>query len=69
MTDEPIDTRGVYLMADTPLSAHPLLLEDGSGDKQLLAEVLCEDLSDDELQDLHEELHQEALKRQAEVEA
>lgn len=49
---EPIQQRGVYLMADTPLTAHPLAVEDGSGDKQLLAEVIAEELTDDEVDSL-----------------
>jgi len=53
---EPIRQRGVYLMADTPLTAHPLALEDGSGDKQLLADVIEESLTDEEIDDLISEL-------------
>jgi len=52
----PIQQRGVYLMADTPLTAHPLALADGSGDKNLLAETLAEQLSRDELDDLIQRL-------------
>jgi hypothetical protein len=52
----PIQQRGVYLMADTPLKAHPLALEDGSGDKQLLAETICENLADGEVDNLISEL-------------
>jgi len=55
---DPIQQRGVYLMADTPLTAHPLVLEDGSGDKQLLADVLSEDLTDEEVDDLITDLIQ-----------
>lgn len=53
---EPIQQRGIYLMADTPLTAHPLALEDGSGDKQLLAEAIGENLTDEEIDDLISEL-------------
>lgn len=44
MADGPDDgwPRGLYLLADTPLTAHPLAVEDGSGDRNLLAEVLAE---------------------------
>lgn len=55
-SESAIKQRGVYLMADTPLTAHPLALEDGSGDKGLLAEVLSEELTDDEVDDLISEL-------------
>lgn len=55
-TDPAIGQRGVYLMADTPLTAHPLALEDGSGDKNLLAEVLAEQLSDEDVDDLVSDL-------------
>lgn len=51
-----IEQRGIYMMADTPLSAHPLALEDGSGDKTLLAESLVETLTEDEVDDLINEL-------------
>lgn len=51
-----IDTRGLYLIADTPLTAHPLALEDGSGDKQLLAETIADELTDDEIDDVINEL-------------
>lgn len=44
--------RGIYLAADTPRSFTPLALEDGSGDKQLLAEALEGILSEDELDEL-----------------
>jgi hypothetical protein len=47
-------------MADTPLTAHPLVLEDGSGGKELLAEVLREKLDRDEIDDLVSDLIQEA---------
>lgn len=67
MTDdserEPITQRGLYLMADTPVMAHALLLEDGSGDRELLAEVLRDELSDDELGDLLVELAEESCLR------
>jgi len=55
---EPIQQRGVYLMADTPLAAHPLVLEDGTGDKQLLADLLTEQLTEEEVDDLISELIQ-----------
>jgi len=55
---KPIQQRGVYLMGDTPMTAHPLVLEDGSGDKQLLADTLSEQLSDQEVDDLISELIQ-----------
>jgi len=56
MEREPIQQRGIYLMADTPLTAHPLALEDGSGDKQLLADALADELTDEEVDDLINEL-------------
>lgn len=56
MTDEPIDQRGVYLFADTPLTAHPLALEDGSGDKALLAEAIDETCDDETLDGLIQDL-------------
>ena len=49
---ELIQQRGVYLMADTPPTAHPLAIEDGSGDKQLLAETVAEQLTDAEVDTL-----------------
>ncbi|GAA0200413.1 hypothetical protein ACFFQF_01030 [Haladaptatus pallidirubidus] len=49
---QPIRQRGIYLMADTPLSAMPLALEDGNGDKNLLADVLGDELTGEELDDL-----------------
>jgi hypothetical protein len=33
---------GLYLIADTPPTAHPLAVEDGSGDRELLREALAE---------------------------
>jgi ribosomal protein S27E len=51
-----VEQRGIYIMADTPLAAHPLALEDGGGDKKLLAESLAETLSEDEVDDLINEL-------------
>lgn len=60
---DPIDTRGVYLMADTPMMGHPLALEDGSGDKQLLGEVVAETLSQEELDVLIQDLIEESNER------
>ena len=40
--------RGVYLVADTPLTAHPLAVEGGGGDTKLLAEAIAEHLDADE---------------------
>ena len=51
MSEDAID-RGIYLAADTPRSFIPLALEDGSGDKKLLAEALVGILSEDELSEL-----------------
>ena len=53
---EPITKRGLYLMADTPLTAHPVAVEDGSGDKGLLAECIAEELTDEEIDGLINEL-------------
>lgn len=55
-SSEPITERGLYLMADTPLTAHPLALEDGSGDKRLLVECLEEHLAGNQLDRLLREL-------------
>jgi DNA-directed RNA polymerase subunit RPC12/RpoP len=52
----PIQQRGIYLMADTPLTAFPLVLEDGSGDTNLLAESLAENLGGDDLDALIQDL-------------
>lgn len=62
-TDPAIGQRGVYLMADTPLTAHPLALEDGSGDKQLLAEAIGEQLDQDDLDTLIQSLIEESNRR------
>lgn len=51
-----IEQRGLYLMADTPLTALPLAVEDGSGDKNLLAECLAEQLTGEEIDDLINDL-------------
>lgn len=51
MSEDAID-RGIYLAADTPRAFIPLALEDGSGDKRLLAEALVGILSGDELAEL-----------------
>lgn len=48
--------RGIYLAADTPRSFTPLALEDGRGDKQLLAEALAGILTEEELEELLSEL-------------
>lgn len=48
--------RGIYMLADTPLSATPLALEDGSGDKNLLAEVIVENLTSEDIDDLIQHL-------------
>lgn len=48
--------RGVYLVADTPLSLHALAVEGGGGDKGLLAEAVGEMLSDDEVDELINDL-------------
>jgi len=56
MSDALIEQRGLYLMADTPLTTHPLALEDGSGDNNLLAEAIAEQLTADEIDDLINEL-------------
>ncbi|APX98733.1 hypothetical protein [Natronorubrum daqingense] len=44
--------RGIYLAADTPRTFAPLALEDGGGDKELLADALEGILTDDELEEL-----------------
>ena len=44
--------RGIYLVADTPLTLHPLAVEGGGGDKQLLAEAITEQLDADETDEL-----------------
>lgn len=51
-----VSKRGVYLMADTPLTATPLAIEGGGGDKNLLAEALGEQLSQEELDALIQKL-------------
>lgn len=53
---ESINKRGIYLMADTPLTAHPLAVEGGGGDKLLLIEVLQEYLTEEEQRNLRSHL-------------
>ena len=48
--------RGIYLIADTPTSAMPLAVEDGSGDKMALIEALKENLTRKELSNLRTHL-------------
>lgn len=48
--------RGIYLVADTPLSLTPLALEGGGGDKNLLVEAIAEQLTDDELDEFIDNL-------------
>lgn len=40
--DEPLH-RGLYLLADTPATLHPVLTEDGAGDQGILTEMLAEE--------------------------
>ncbi|OLZ39125.1 hypothetical protein A6E15_19370 [Natrinema saccharevitans] len=49
---EPIDDRGIYLLADTPVQAHALATESGGSNHELLAEALAETLGDDALDEL-----------------
>jgi ribosomal protein S27E len=53
---EPIQDRGVFLIADTPPTAIPLALEDGEGDQQLLADAIIDHLDGGEVDDLINEL-------------
>lgn len=55
--------RGLYLIADSPTTARPLAVEDGSGDKNLLAEAAAENLALEELDDLINELIRESNRR------
>lgn len=41
--EAPSYPNGIYLIADTPKSATPLAVEDGSGDRALLREALAEE--------------------------
>ena len=60
---EPIQHRGIYMFADTPMVAHALALEDGSGDKGLLKEALYEQLTTEEIESLIEYLEEELKDR------
>ena len=44
--------RGIYLVADTPTMLHPLAVEGGGGDKELLAEAITEYLDPVETDEL-----------------
>ena len=44
--------RGIYLVADSPTTLHPLAVEGGGGDKKLLAETIAEQLDADETDEL-----------------
>ena len=44
--------RGIYLVADTPLTLHALAVEGGGGDKNLLAEAITEQLDAGETDEL-----------------
>ena len=48
MVDAEPTERGIYLVADTPSTLHPLAVEGGGGDKKLLAEAITEQLDADE---------------------
>ena len=48
MPDTEPTERGIYLAGDTPLTLHPLAVEGGGGDKNLLAEAITEQLDADE---------------------
>jgi hypothetical protein len=52
MTDTEPTERGIYLAADTPLTLHPLAVEGGGGDKNLLAEAITEQLDAGETDEL-----------------
>jgi hypothetical protein len=44
--------RGIYLVADTPLTLHALAVEGGDSDTKLLAEAITEQLDADETDEL-----------------
>lgn len=62
---------GIYLIGDSPLKMHPLALDDGTGDKKLLAEAIDERLEKEELDDLINDLIAASVERarREEVEA
>lgn len=58
MENEPV-YNGLYLIADTPKTLHPLVTEKGTGDIQLLKECLVEELGIDAQMEVRAALTQE----------